>query len=515
MTSPSPEEFKQVYLRNLPSRIETLESRIRDVETGKPDALKMARALAHSLAGSGGTYGFPQVSASAKEAEKCPDDSFLEKARDLLDILKKISSEPQRKFNLMIVEDEPDISSILETLLQTSRRSVVVCSNAQEAEDALQANPIDFIITDLTLPDLDGRLLIKKVRQVREMAKVPIYVLTGMDFPKIREECLSLGANGFFSKPFDPIQLVAQVEEKIKESSMSLPQPGLDLLTQLPDRHALKMIFDKAVADPSENRRPLSMVLFNLDMFSKINEKHGRSIGDQILAYVGTALSKLTGGKGTAARTGGDTFAVLLERHDSEAAQSFAERTVKEIGEISFEIGDQAAVKMGLSGGLVQVPIRADFEEALSACERLLYRAKGAGRGRVFSEKSSLASSAARKVIVADDDDLIRSLVNHRLSNEGFEVLGFPDGRKTLEAAQKNNASLFILDVQMPGMDGFELLTKLRALPSANRTPIMMLTSLGSEKDISRGFELGANDYLAKPFSPAELVARSLRLLKG
>lgn len=512
--SSTSEEFKQVYLQNLPNRIETLESRLRDIEAGEPDALKRARAFAHSLAGSGGTYGFPQVSASAKEAEKCPDDSFLEKARALLGVLKKISSEPQRKFNLMIVEDEPDISSILQTLLQTSGRSVIVCSNAQEAEDALQGNPIDFIITDLTLPDLDGRLLIKKVRQVREMAKVPIYVLTGMDFPKIREECLSLGANGFFSKPFDPIRLAAEVEEKIIESAKSLPPPGMDILTQLPDRHALKAVFDKAADDDSRDRRPLSVILFNLDLFSKINEKHGRSIGDQILTYVGSALSKLTGGNGTAARVGGDNFAVLLERHDSEAALSFAENTVKEIGEISFEIGDQAAVKTGLSGGLVQVPIRADFEEALSACERFLYRAKGAGRGRVFSEKSSQKTAAARQVIVADDDDLIRSLVLHRLSNEGFEVLAYPDGRQALEAAQKNKAALFILDVQMPGMDGFELLTKLRALPSANRTPVMMLTSLGSEKDISRGFKLGANDYLAKPFSPAELVARSLRLLK-
>ena len=173
-------------------------------------------------------------------------------------------------------------------------------------------------------------------------------------------------------------------------------------------------------------------------------------------------------------------------------------------------------MRTGLSAGLIQVPANhADFEEVMSACERLLYRAKGAGRGRVLSDKSPLAPAAARQGIVADDDDLIRSLVTHRLSNEGFQVLGFPDGRSALEAAKKNRAALFILDVQMPGMDGFELLAQLRALPSSSRAPVMMLTTLGSEKDIARGFELGANDYLAKPFSPAELVARSLRLLKG
>jgi DNA-binding response OmpR family regulator len=75
-------------------------------------------------------------------------------------------------------------------------------------------------------------------------------------------------------------------------------------------------------------------------------------------------------------------------------------------------------------------------------------------------------------------------------------------------------AALVILDVKMPGMDGFEVLRQLRDMPSYARTPILMLTSMGSEQDIVRGLELGANDYIVKPFAPVELVARVNRHLR-
>jgi two-component system OmpR family response regulator/two-component system alkaline phosphatase synthesis response regulator PhoP len=74
--------------------------------------------------------------------------------------------------------------------------------------------------------------------------------------------------------------------------------------------------------------------------------------------------------------------------------------------------------------------------------------------------------------------------------------------------------TLVLLDVKMPGMDGFEVLERLRKTPSYVDVPIVMLTSMGSEADVVRGFRLGADDYMLKPFSPTELVARLRRLLR-
>ena len=117
-------------------------------------------------------------------------------------------------------------------------------------------------------------------------------------------------------------------------------------------------------------------------------------------------------------------------------------------------------------------------------------------------------------VAIADDEKNIRLAVKTALEKEGLTVLEFSDGKSVLERWQKDNnfCSLFILDIMMPVMDGLALLTKLRA--SGAQTPVMFLTSRDEEFDKVLGLEMGADDYLCKPFSIKELIARVHVLLR-
>lgn len=117
-------------------------------------------------------------------------------------------------------------------------------------------------------------------------------------------------------------------------------------------------------------------------------------------------------------------------------------------------------------------------------------------------------------ILVVDDDPLIAKIIRHRLEKEGYRTLWFADGEAALNAIQSQSFLMAILDVKMPMMDGFELLGRIREFPATLALPILILTSLGKEQDVSRGFDLGANDYLAKPFSPVELLARVRNLLR-
>jgi DNA-binding response OmpR family regulator len=121
---------------------------------------------------------------------------------------------------------------------------------------------------------------------------------------------------------------------------------------------------------------------------------------------------------------------------------------------------------------------------------------------------------ADRRVLFAEDDPVTARLVVHRLSREpGMTVLHAADGETALAIARQDALSAAILDIRLPVLDGLSILSALRKDERYARLPVMMLTSLGSEADVIRGFELGADDYVVKPFSPAELVARLLRLL--
>lgn len=115
------------------------------------------------------------------------------------------------------------------------------------------------------------------------------------------------------------------------------------------------------------------------------------------------------------------------------------------------------------------------------------------------------------RLLVIDDDVELCSLLKEFLQREDYIVKCVHDGRNGLEEALKGGYDLVILDVMLPGMDGFEILKKLRA---AGRTPILMLTARGEDVDRIIGLELGADDYLAKPFNPRELLARIKAILR-
>ncbi|MBI4290932.1 MAG: response regulator [Betaproteobacteria bacterium] len=118
-----------------------------------------------------------------------------------------------------------------------------------------------------------------------------------------------------------------------------------------------------------------------------------------------------------------------------------------------------------------------------------------------------------RVVLLVEDDPNIASLVEFRLKREGFDVVHVLDGEQALEAFGKAPADLVIMDVMLPYRTGYELLAELRQQPGWTDVPVIMLTSRDREEDVTHGLALGANDYLAKPFRPAELVARVQRLL--
>ncbi|KKX53520.1 response regulator transcription factor [Brevibacillus borstelensis] len=115
------------------------------------------------------------------------------------------------------------------------------------------------------------------------------------------------------------------------------------------------------------------------------------------------------------------------------------------------------------------------------------------------------------KLLVVDDDPHIRELVRVFLQNEGFDILEAADGQEAMAIMETDQADLVILDIMMPRMDGWELCRELR---KHYDTPLLMLTAKGETAQKIKGFELGTDDYLVKPFEPAELVVRVKALLK-
>lgn len=117
-------------------------------------------------------------------------------------------------------------------------------------------------------------------------------------------------------------------------------------------------------------------------------------------------------------------------------------------------------------------------------------------------------------ILVIEDDQDIIDVVRYNLEREGFRVLEATDGERGLETTLRSKPDLVLLDLMLPGVDGLEVCRRLREHPEARGLPVVIITAKGEEADVVVGLEMGADDYLPKPFSPRELVARIRAVLR-
>jgi len=123
-------------------------------------------------------------------------------------------------------------------------------------------------------------------------------------------------------------------------------------------------------------------------------------------------------------------------------------------------------------------------------------------------------SMPKEKILVVDDEEDILELLKYNLSREGYQVLCTTSGEKTLNLVKTETPDLIVLDLMLPDMDGLEVARRLKDNPHTKNVPIVMLTAKGEEADIVTGLELGADDYVTKPFSPRILLARVRAVLR-
>ena len=120
---------------------------------------------------------------------------------------------------------------------------------------------------------------------------------------------------------------------------------------------------------------------------------------------------------------------------------------------------------------------------------------------------------SAKKILIADDDMLLVSLLEHKLRQNGYDVVSVNDGQSAVDQFGSFMPDLVILDGMMPNLDGFQVLRKLKENLTWANVPVLMLTARKQENDVVEGLSLGAADYLVKPFSPDELLGRITRVL--
>lgn len=484
------DELQQFFRDSVVDQLTALEALASEVAHHDSAAIDRALTIAHSLKGSGASYGFPEVTEAAALLERAKADDFGWALERLCAILASITSSSARQL-VLVIDDDPLITRLLEARLTTPGRRVTSMSSLESARQFLSRSRPDLILLDLFLPDGDGRSLLTEIRHHEETADTPVIVISGAADRAVIDEVAALGADGFVGKPFLGDEVAARV-------AMTLQGAGADN-----GKGALTASYRALL----QREVPVSVA-------GVVPETHGpggrRTEGPDaaVTEIVYEMLLDLLGPDVDVARWADGELAVV-SAHEPNELSRLIDRCRTRLRTLPHPHIDGALVS--LSAGVV-VDDGRGLSDAYHRAHRFALDANVQGGDRV--ETGSADSNGSNRILLAEDDALTAALVIHRLEREGFDVVHELDGHATLEAAEGDAFGVIILDVGMPGLDGFEVLERLRSDARYDDTPIVMLTAAGSERDVVRGFDLGANDYIVKPFSPAELTVRLKRFVK-
>ena len=366
------------------------------------------------------------------------------------------------------------------------------------------------MLLDLILPDRDGRDLLIQMRESLATADIPVIVLSAKEGAVPRAECLAVGAAEFLEKPVAPKLLRAAVSRHLRTREERLDWGG----PVLPGRAALVEAYEPLRLEADQAHRT-TVALLALNGFPSILEAIGDDAADRMVARLAEPIGSVLEGRETLGRWARGELVILLPRTDAASAKRKLRAGLARLAASDvLQECTAAGVDVSFSAGVATPEGTEDLRELVSAAETSLSRARSGGRGVVVTPDDTEPERPPR-VMLVEDDRVTATLIDHRLVREGFEVVDFLNGEDAYEWAVDASFELAILDVKVPGMDGFELLERLRSIERLDGVPIVMLTGLGGEADVIRGLELGANDYMLKPFSPTELLARVRRLVFG
>lgn len=292
---------------------------------------------------------------------------------------------------VIYVEDSRSVAHVMIRYLEKLNLNVSHYSNAEEALKDFNENDFDLVITDLVLDgSMSGISLVRMIRAVNtQAADIPILALTGHDDPKRRIELFRAGINDYVTKPPIEEELAARVRnlitnkrllDRVRKQQKSLYNVAMkDQLTTCHNRHSLVALAPKYIADAVRYDFPLCMMILDLDHFKQINDQHGHTVGDKVLARVGELLMKACREGDFVARIGGEEFTLILPHCSAEDSLNKAEKI-----RASIEALKPANITVTASIGIASLTEKhvSNFDSLYKDADQAVYASKENGRNQ-------------------------------------------------------------------------------------------------------------------------------------
>jgi two-component system cell cycle response regulator len=291
---------------------------------------------------------------------------------------------------LLIVDDSLTIRTAIRQALEPTGlfRSYVEARNGNEALAVIGQSPVDVILCDIVMPDLDGFAFLQLVKANPAYVDIPVLMLTGQESVAKKVAGLELGASDYVTKPFAKDELIARVrvhlkvkllQDRLREASVT------DYLTRRFNRRHFMEVFYREFERAKRHGHPLSLAILDVDHFKRINDTCGHIQGDRVLVDIATIVGSNVRGEDLVARYGGEEFVILLPHIGEAGALAVAEKVRAAVAAHAFSglTPSPVTISVGLVTFHGATPGTATIDTVLMLADTALYTAKSAGRNCV------------------------------------------------------------------------------------------------------------------------------------
>ncbi|MGG3956841.1 diguanylate cyclase [Bhargavaea massiliensis] len=530
------DKYQQHFLKNIRKRLE-------EWETVEEIAPQDVYRLLHAIAGTAAMIGMNDVSNYARklmeqwgedEQKKWGAKEVKERLTPLFQLcyehqIGDVASNEQGakkgdEPTVLLIDDDPSFLMYVKEHLEQSGWYVVAIADPIKAVASFYDVRPDCVVIDIHMQTKTGFEVLTFLKEKLRQQFVPMIMVSIDDRKETRMKSYEMGADDFIPKPFAIDEFIVRIRRQLERKKLIDELLLLDELTHVYNRKYLKQAYEQLKSDWHRTHEPFCLAVLDMDHFKRVNDQYGHLIGDVVLKQFAQFVKTNVRARDIVIRFGGEEFVVLLPATEASEAFLVFERLREQFERIPFQSGETTFF-CTFSTGIAEVndpskPIGYWIELADSA----LYKAKNTGRNCVVLAKQQETSYRRTvKVAIVDDDAIVRAIVAdvvRKMSPKervALEFRTFKDGEQFMSCDwhEGKEPCLVILDGVMPKLDGLEVLQQLRNKKDASRYKVIMLTARKNESDIARALELGADDYMTKPFKLLELEARIRHMLKG
>ena len=416
---------------------------------------------------------------------------------------------------VLAVDDDAVSLDILSSTLSAAGLLVETCADPALFWDRLGEVAPDLVIVDYDMPGIMGSDLARSMRNDLRYQTLPIMFLTAYGDGETVRRIFEAGADDYLTKPSTGPELLARISNRLERVRLLRALADIDPLTGLANRGRSIAAIETQLAMARRAGELVYVAVLDIDDFRGLNDHHGREVGDAVLRALGVALRDAFRGEDVVFRGDGDEFVIAMYGMQEFDARERVGALLESVREHELPGG----VRVTLSAGLAGFPRDGQAVETLyRAASRAMRRAKTAGRDRVRAADDVASDDPETvDVVLVEDDGALAALLRESFQTRGYAVHVIEDGDQALAqlggAHPAVAAAVIILDWDLPGLEGIDVLRSLAAGGLLDRSRVIMLTARTSEREVLQALEAGAIDHVAKPFSVPVLMQRVRRAM--